>query len=91
MYSAYTPKVMVNATLRYSYTGNGISAYSFFDENNLLNTTYGNIVTSQSTGLNAYMMLNPTNKTRIMINGGSPTATSPARSSASTTADGPTT
>ena len=70
VYSAYTPKVMVNATLRYSYTGNGISPYSFFDENNLLNTTYGNIVTSQSTGLNAYVMLNPTNKTRIMINGG---------------------
>ena len=70
VYSAYTPKVMVNATLRYSYTGNGISSYSFYDENNLLNTTYGNIVTSQSTGLNAYLMLNPTNKTRIMINGG---------------------
>ena len=70
VYSVYTPKVMVNATLRYSYTGNGISPYSFYDENNLLNTTYGNIVTSQSTGLNAYMMLNPTNKTRIMINGG---------------------
>ena len=70
VYSAYTPKVMVNATLRYSYTGNGISSYSFYDENNLLNTTYGNIVTSQSTGLNAYMMLNPTNKTRIMLNGG---------------------
>ena len=70
VYSAYTPKVMFNATLRYSYTGNGISSYSFYDENNLLNTTYGNIVTSQSTGLNAYLMLNPTNKTRIMINGG---------------------
>ena len=70
VYSAYTPKVMVNATLRYSYTGNGISSYSFYDENNLLNTTYGNIVTSQSTGLNAYMMINPTNKTRIMVNGG---------------------
>ena len=70
VYSAYTPKVMVNATLRYSYTGNGISQYSFYDENNLLNTTYGNIVTSQTTGLNAYMMLNPTNSTRIMLNGG---------------------
>jgi outer membrane receptor protein involved in Fe transport len=70
VYNAYTPKVMVNATLRYSYTGNGISQYSFYDGNNLLNTTYGNIVTSQSTGLNAYMMLNPTNKTRIMLNGG---------------------
>ena len=70
VYSVYTPKVMVNATLRHSFTGNGISQYSFYDENNLLNTTYGNIVKSQSTGLNAYMMLNPTNKTRIMINGG---------------------
>jgi outer membrane receptor protein involved in Fe transport len=70
VYSAYTPKVMVNATLRYSYTGNGISQYSFYDDNNLLNTTYGNIVTSQSAGLNAYMMINPTNKTRIMVNGG---------------------
>ena len=70
VYSAYTPKVMVNATLRYSYTGNGISQYSFYDADNLLNTTYGNIVTSQSTGLNAYMMINPTNSTRIMLNGG---------------------
>ena len=70
VYSAYTPKVMVNATLRYSYTGNGISQYSFFDDNNLLNTTYGNIVTSNSAGLNAYLMINPTNKTRIMVNGG---------------------
>ena len=70
VYNVYTPKVMVNATLRHSFTGNGISQYSFFDDNNLLNTTYGNIVRSQSTGLNAFLMLNPTNKTRIMVNGG---------------------
>jgi len=70
VYSLYTPKVMLNATLRQSYTGNGISSYSFFDSNNILNTTYGNIVTTSSTGLNAFLMINPTNKTRIMINGG---------------------
>ena len=70
VYSLYTPKVMLNATLRQSYTGNGISSYSFFDDNNILNTTYGNIVTTSSTGLNAFLMINPTNKTRIMINGG---------------------
>ena len=70
VYNTYSQKVMVNATLRYNYTGNGISAFSFYDDNNLLNTTYGNIVTSQSAGLNAYMMINPTNKTRIMVNGG---------------------
>ena len=70
VYNFYSPKVMVNATLRHSYTGNGISQYSFYDENNLLNTTYGNIVSSNNTGLNAYVMFNPGSKTRIMFNGG---------------------
>ena len=70
VYNYFNPKVMVSATLRHSYTGNGISAYSFYDDNNLLNTTYGNIVQNSNTGLNAYVMWNPTNKTRIMLNGG---------------------
>ena len=70
VYNYFSSQVMVNATLRHSYTGNGISAYSFYDENNLLNTTYGNIVTSRSTGLNAYVMYTPGSKTRIMLNGG---------------------
>ena len=60
---------MLNTTLRHSYTGNGISSYSFYKDN-VLNTTYGNIITSNSTGLNAFVMINPTNKTRIMVNGG---------------------
>lgn len=70
VYNYYSPLVMVNATLRHSYTGNGISQYSFYDGENLLNTTYGNIVKSNNTGLNAYVMLNPGSKTRIMFNGG---------------------
>ena len=70
VYNFYSPLVMVNATLRHSYTGNGIESYSFYDEDNLLNTTYGNIVTSRNTGLNGYVMLNPGKKTRIMLNGG---------------------
>ena len=70
VYNFFSPKVMLNATLRHSITGNGISAYSFFTADNILNTTYGNIVSSRNTGLNLYMMLNPTNKTRIMLNGG---------------------
>lgn len=70
VYNFYSPMVMVNATLRHSYTGNGISQYSFYDENNLLNTTYGNIVRSNNTGLNAFVMFNPTNRTRVMFNGG---------------------
>ena len=69
VYSLVTPKVMLNTTLRHGYTGNGISSYSFYKDN-VLNTTYGNIITSNSTGLNAFVMVNPTNKTRIMVNGG---------------------
>ena len=70
VYNYFTNGVMVNATLRHSYTGNGISPYSFYDEDNLLNTTYGNIVQSRNTGLNAYAMITPWPKTRIMVNGG---------------------
>ena len=70
VYNFYSSKVLVNATLRHSYTGNGISAYSFYDDNNLLNTTYGNIVATRSTGLNGYVMFMPGSKTRIMLNGG---------------------
>ena len=70
VYNYYSASFIVSATLRHSFTGNGISAYSFFDDNNLLNTTYGNVVSSRSTGLNGYVMWMPGSKTRIMLNGG---------------------
>lgn len=70
VYNFYSQFLILNATLRYNYTGNGISAYSFYDDKNLLNTTYGNIVHNQSTGLNVFMMVTPGSKTRIIINGG---------------------
>ena len=70
VYNYYSPLVMVNATLRHSFTGNGIESYSFYDEDNLLNTTYGNIVASRNTGLSGFVMLNPGSKTRILLNGG---------------------
>lgn len=69
VYNFYSPVVMVSATLRHSYTGNGISAYSFYKDN-VLNTTYDNIVMNNTTGLNAYVMVTPGSKTRIMLNGG---------------------
>ena len=70
VYNYYSPKVMVNTTLRHSVTGNAISAYSFYTPDNILNTTYGNIVRRNSTSLDAFLMLTPTGKTRIMLNGG---------------------
>ena len=70
VYNLYGSKWIVNLTLRGQLVANGISAYSFFDENRLLNTTYGNIVRSATTGLNAFVNWNAGPLTRIFLNGG---------------------
>ena len=69
VYNLFTPKLMMNVNLHYNYTGNGIEQYSFYD-NNLLNTTYGNVVRSHQTGLSAYVNYLFTKDTRLFLNGG---------------------
>ena len=68
VYNYFSTKLMFNLTARYSYTGNGISPYSFY-EGNILHSTFGNIVKSSSAGLNAFVMVNAGAKTRIILNG----------------------
>ena len=70
VYNLYSPKWIVNLTLREQLVANGISSYSFYDADNLLNTTYGNIVRTGITGLNAFVNWNAGPKTRIFLNGG---------------------
>jgi hypothetical protein len=48
---------------------NAISQYSFYDSDNLLNTTYGNVVQRHQTGLSAYVNYLLTKNTRIFLNG----------------------
>lgn len=69
VYNMFSTKLMMNMTLSNNYTGNGIEQYSFMKDN-VLNTTYGNIVKRNNTGLNAYINWMPTVKTRIIFNGG---------------------
>ena len=69
VYNYFSTKLMLNLTARYGHTGNGISPYSFY-EDNVLHTTYGNIVKSSTAGLNAFVMVNAGAKTRIILNGG---------------------
>lgn len=69
VYNYYAQKLMVNATLRYTLSPDGISQYSFYDSNNILNTTYGNIVASNVVGLNGFAMYTPNKSTRLMLNG----------------------
>ncbi|NLZ19313.1 MAG: TonB-dependent receptor [Bacteroidales bacterium] len=70
VYNLYSPDWIVNLTLRETLVGNGISPYSFYDDRQLLNTTYGNIVRSCTTGLNAFINWNAGPDTRIFLNGG---------------------
>ena len=70
VYNMFTPKLMVNLNLHHNFTDNAISQYSFYDDNNLLNTTYGNVVQSHQTGLSGYVNYLLTKTTRIFFNGG---------------------
>lgn len=69
VYNYFTMKLMMNLTLRHTITDNAIEHYSFY-ENNVLNSTYGNVVKNHQTGLNAYINWNPGKNTRITLNGG---------------------
>ena len=70
VYNAFTQKLMVNLNLHHNFVDNAISQYSFYDDNNLLNTTYGNVVKSHQTGLSGYVSYLLTKNTRIFFNGG---------------------
>ena len=70
VYNAFTQKLMVNLNLHHNFVDNAISQYSFYDDNNLLNTTYGNVVKSHQTGLSGYVSYLLTKDTRIFFNGG---------------------
>ena len=69
VYNMFTPKLMVNLNLHHNFTDNAISQYSFYDDNNLLNTTYGNVVKSHQTGLSGYVNYLLTKNTRLFLNG----------------------
>jgi outer membrane receptor protein involved in Fe transport len=70
VYNMFTSKWMMNLTLSEDICNNAIGSYSFYDDNGLLNTTYGNILRNHQTSLFSYINWNATKTTRIMMNGG---------------------
>ena len=68
VYNMYTPKLMVNAKLTYSFCDNGIEQFSFYKDN-LLNTTYGNTAKRNVTTLSLYGSWMPFKSTRLFMNG----------------------
>ena len=67
-YNLFTRRLMMNVRLTDSYTGNGVERYSFYADN-LLNTTYGNIVKRNNVRLDAYVNWMAGEKTRLILNG----------------------
>jgi outer membrane receptor protein involved in Fe transport len=68
VYNMFTSKLMLNLNLHHNFTDNGISQYSFYDDNDILNTTYGNVIKSHQTGLSAYANYLLTKNTRLFMN-----------------------
>ena len=69
VYNMYSPKLMLNVKLSHAICNNAIEQFSFY-ENDLLNTTYGNIVKRNLSSLNVYGSWMPAKNTRIFVNGG---------------------
>ncbi|MCE2616606.1 TonB-dependent receptor domain-containing protein [Phocaeicola oris] len=69
VYNLFSNKFMMNLSFRQSFCNNAIEQYNFYQDN-LLNTTYGNIVKNRQTGLNSYVNWSLTKNTRILFNGG---------------------
>ncbi len=69
VYNYFSQKWITAFTLRQTFVRNGMSQYSFYDNAHILNTTYGNIIGSSTTGLDAFVMWIPGQKTRVMFNG----------------------
>ena len=70
VYNMFTSKLMVNLNLHHNFVDNAISQYSFYDSDNLLNTTYGNVVQRHQTGISGYVNYLLTKDSRLFFNGG---------------------
>jgi len=69
VFNTYTARFMANATLSQSFCNNQIAQYSFTDNTNILNTTFGNNVKNRWTNLNTWMRWVAGKNTSVMFNG----------------------
>lgn len=67
-FGSFGQKFGFNTSLGFQYCGNGIEAYSFIDNESVVNDTYGNIVKRQSIYMNLYMNWNLGQKTVLNMN-----------------------
>ncbi len=66
-FSTFSPKLSINTTLMYTVQNNGLTAYSFIDENNILNTTYENFRHSKVTAISVFINWTPFKGTSLNL------------------------
>ena len=69
VFNSFSSKLMMNLSLSHNFTDNAIEQYTF-QQDGLLNTTYGNIVKRHQTTLNGYVNWLAHKNTRLFLNGG---------------------
>lgn len=69
VYNYYSARFMLSATAGYTFCDNQIEQYSFIDDNNLLNQTYGNTAKKRDASLNVFVNWMMAKKTRLILNG----------------------
>lgn len=68
VYNYYSARFMLSATAGYTFCDNQIEQYSFIDNDNLLNQTYGNIAKKRDASLNVFVNWMLAKKTRLILN-----------------------
>lgn len=70
VFNSFSSRLMLNVNLRYSFTDNAIEQFSFYDSDNLLNTTFDNTAKNHTGSLNVYVQWMLHKNTRLFLNGG---------------------
>ena len=68
VYNLFTPKLSLNLTLQHAFSNNAIESYTF-QEDDILFTTYDNIVKTRQTGLSLFANWAMTKTTQVTLNG----------------------
>ncbi len=67
-FSTFKSKLSINATLAYTLQNDGLTRYSFLDENNIMTTTHGNLLHSKTLALGCFVNWTPIDGTSLNIN-----------------------
>ncbi len=67
-FSTFTPKLSINSTLSYTVQTDGLTRYSFLDADNIMTSTYGNLLHSKTLALGCFVNWTPVAGTSLNLN-----------------------